>query len=371
MAVATDHLMNLLLAYSASHRARLLNHPEPTERITGFLQETIKALNSSLADEVESKSDATLATLIMLCSYDIISPTKLISWQQHLNAARDIIISRGETSGIHCRDKVSYFLVRWFAYLDVLGSLSGRDNGQPLFSGKYWINDEADESEESAVDCVLGFTSRCVSILAKIGELARRVDVEKRLFVEKQQQELNGNYNPKVVDGWTPTEDVLEEAKKLEDELEYARHMAEDAHNQYHIEGSLLSTHFNHQHHHHHHRHAPHSHHHFREGNPSDQDDNAELLATNDAFHLAASVHLYRRVLNYPTSHSKVQRAVALIVGAMHKVRHNGTAENCLLFPLFTAGCEAIEPVHRNYTLKRMKAVEKIGMTQVTNIPYM
>jgi len=90
------------------------------------------------------------------------------------------------------------------------------------------------------------------------------------------------------------------------------------------------------------------------------------MLATNDAFHSAALVHLYRRVLNYPSEHPKVQRAVAAIIGDMHKVRHNGDAENCLLFPLFTAGCEAIKEVHRSYTLKRMQAVEKIGMTQVT-----
>ncbi|KAF8472803.1 fungal-specific transcription factor domain-containing protein [Kalaharituber pfeilii] len=365
MAVSTDKLMNLLLAYSASHRARLLNMPEPTDRINEFLQETIKDLNISLNDDDEKKSDSTLATLIMLCSYDIISPNKLISWRRHLNAAREIILSRGETAGIHCRDKVSYFLVRWFAYLDVLGSLSGRDNDQPLFSGRYWINEDADENEDSAVDCVLGFTSKCVSILAKIGELARRSDQEKKAYLEQFSHGpiLSPAEAQEIVKNWKPPADIEEQAKKLEEELEYARNQAgEVATGQFTCESAQAS----HKHGHHHHRHAPHSHHKFVEGDPNDEMDNEELLATNDAFHLAASVHLYRRVLNYPSAHPKVQRAVALIVGAMHKVRHNGAAENCLLFPLFTAGCEAIQNVHRTYTLRRMQAVEKIGMTQVT-----
>src|SRR5690606_13098555 len=145
-----------------------------------------------------------------------------------------------------------------------------------------------------------------------------------------------------------PPPDITEQARKLEDELVYARSQAgEVASGQYSCEAGING------HKHNHHHHAPHSHHNFE---PSDQV-NEELMATNDAFHLAASVHLYRRVLNYPSAHPKVQRAVGLIVGAMHKVRHNGEAENCLLFPLFTAGCEAIQPIHRTYTLKRMQAV--------------
>jgi hypothetical protein len=60
-----------------------------------------------------------------------------------------------------------------------------------------------------------------------------------------------------------------------------------------------------------------------------------------------------------------VQHAVALIVEAMYKVKHGGTAENCLLFPLFTAGCEALDFEHRDYTHRRMKEVEKTGLTQV------
>ena len=100
-----------------------------------------------------------------------------------------------------------------------------------------------------------------------------------------------------------------------------------------------------------------------------DDFDEEELLATNDAFHWAAEIHLYRRVLGHPSCHADVQNAVGLIVRAMFKVKPGGTAENCLLFPLFTAGCEAISWDHRTYTLQRMLEVEKTGLTQVRICP--
>lgn len=338
--------MNLLLAYSASHRARLLDHREPTERIGRFLDETVRSLQTSLDDPVAAKSDSTLATAIMLSSYQIISPNPFITtglnitWQTHLSAARKIILARGGAQGMHSRDKVSYFLVRWFAYLDLLGSLSGREIDEPFFSGKYWTNDDGDdEQEEFSVDCFFGFTGRCVSVLAKIGELARQCEGQKRDFLESSRGAV---VTRDQMDSWSPTMAIQDAAILLQQELEDARGKASG--------------------------HCSHTHHqgqHFRTGSPADESDAAELLATNQAFHWAALVHLYRRVLNYHTHHPRVQNAVAQIVRAMLEVRQGGTAENCLLFPLFSAGCEAIEPGHREYTLKRMVEVEKSGLTQV------
>lgn len=342
--------MNLLLAYSASHRARLLEHKEPTERIGRFLDETVRSLQASLDDPDTAKSDSTLATAIMLSSYQIISPNPFnmaglnITWQTHLSAARRIILARGGAQGMHSRDKVSYFLVRWFAYLDLLGSLSGREIDEPFFSGKYWTNDDGnDEQEEFSVDCFFGFTGRCVSILAKIGELARQCETDKREFLEASSMSSGRMIlSSSRLDSWHPSPKIQAAAMALQRELEDARGKASG--------------------------HCSHTHHqeqHFRTGSPADESDAVELLATNDAFHWAALVHLYRRVLNYHTHHPRVQNAVAQIVSAMLKVPLGGTAENCLLFPLFSAGCEAVEVNHRDYTLKRMLAVEKSGLTQV------
>jgi hypothetical protein len=53
------------------------------------------------------------------------------------------------------------------------------------------------------------------------------------------------------------------------------------------------------------------------------------------------------------------------IVSLLHQVRKASAAEACLLFPMFTAGCDAQDGEERNFILERMKGVEGIGMSQV------
>lgn len=131
MAVRDDNLLNLLLAYSASHRARLLRQPEPATRIAMYVRDIFPNLRRALDDPNEVISNSTLATAIMLASLEIISPTAFgieVPWQSHLGTAREIIAARGgpqNMRSVALNDKVVNFLWSWFAYLDVLGSLSG------------------------------------------------------------------------------------------------------------------------------------------------------------------------------------------------------------------------------------------------------
>lgn len=338
--------MNLLLAYSASHQARLLGVPEPTERIGGFIDETVRSLNVALNHPEGATSDASLATAIMLASYQIVSPNPFaasgLTWQTHLNAARGIIVSRGGAQGMHSGDTVSYFLVRWFAYLDLLGRLSCREIDEPVLSdsGKYWTNDTDEEGAEFSVDCFFGFTTRCVSILHSIGELARQCEGERKRL--NPIMGMAGGYQFQSGTKWMPPKDVISKAMTLRDELRVSKLRSVGRCSHGHDSG-----------------------YHFGSGDMHEEFDEQELLAANDAYHWAAEIHLYRRVLGYPSNHPEVQNAVALIVEAMYKVKQGGTAENCLLFPLFTAGCESISYDHRTYTLRRMREIEKTGLTQV------
>lgn len=130
MAVQDDNLLNLLLAYSASHRARLLRQPEPATRIALWVQDIFPNLRRALDDPSEITNE-NLATAIMLASLEIISPKAFgvaVPWQKHLDTARQMIAARGGRQRMQTSsrgDKVSSFLWSWFAYLDVLGSLSG------------------------------------------------------------------------------------------------------------------------------------------------------------------------------------------------------------------------------------------------------
>lgn len=324
MALINKNLLNLLLAYSASHRARFLKHPEPANRIALWVQGIFPSLSRALDDPSEQLSDANLATAIMLASLEIISPNTFevpISWQSHLNVARRMILARGVT---HRTDQISYFLSRWFAYLDILGSLSGGRSEDTLFGGKYWASDDqgSDESDFQ-IDCLTGFTSRCIVILAKVAELARDCD----------RQRINDR--GEIDQDWRPSGEMKSVAEQLRNDLREARL--------------------------HEYRGCP-----YRNPDPAeDLLESREMAASNAAFHWAGLIHLDRRVLGKTSADAEVQLAVNKIISALDKIRRGGTAEACLVFPMFTAGCEANEEEERLKILERMQIVEGSGMIQV------
>ncbi|KAF2092789.1 C6 zinc finger domain-containing protein [Rhizodiscina lignyota] len=327
MAVQDDNILNLMLAYSAAHRARLLQHPEPQIRIAEYVQDVFPKLRHALTSTAEQVSTTNLASAIMLASLEIMSPNTFalqISWQNHLTIAREMIFARGGPQSVHKKDKVSYFLSRWFAYLDVLGSLSGSKNDWPL-SSNYWSTDGGEIEDDFQIDCLMGFTSRCVSILARIAELAKSC--------EKERIDVDGNVNHE----WRPSGDVVTQAEELKRQLQEGRG---------HV--SKACTH--------------------RRANISESEmawDSLEIYATNEAFHWAGLIHLTRRVLGRPASDPEVQNAVREIIGALYKVRRGSTAESCLLFPMFTAGCDALDNGQRGKIMERLRSVEAYGMTHV------
>jgi hypothetical protein len=353
VAVENKNLLHLLLAYSASHRARLLCHPEPGNRIALWVRDVFPSLRLALDDLSNTEiSNANLATAIMLSSLEIISPSTFgvsVPWQQHLSVARSIIkLQGGGPKSVSRKDSVTYFLTRWLAYLDVLGSLSGHRNEEPLFGGNYWrrsstaapvppdelLASGTDDEADYTIDCLLGFTTRCVSILAHIASLARHCDWQR---IDAQ----TGMAKPT----WRPPPHILAEADELRRDLENAmvhpqtkcpHHVADDPD------------------------------HRDLNGEPDGPDErDTGLDATNAAFHWAGLIHLLRRIHNMPKSAPEVQNAVRSIVDALEKVPKGGSAEACLLFPMFTAGVEAEDHAARDTVLARVKGVEEVGMCQV------
>ncbi|KAL8949383.1 MAG: hypothetical protein Q9222_004503 [Ikaeria aurantiellina] len=348
MAIHDINLLHLLLAYSASHRALLLKHPEPTTRIATWVKDVFPTLRRALDDPNGQISNSNLATAIMLASLEIISPNAFevtVPWQTHLTVARRMILARGGAESVHRKDKVSYFLSRWFAYLDILGSLSGGKNAtQPLFSsGNYWADDGDTDDGDFQIDCLLGFTSRCVSILARIAELARQCDGERMAAVE----ETGAEY-----EDWVPDAETVEKAERLKLDLQNARmHRYKGCPHR----PSTPTI---------HRKNSSSSHGSSREEAGLDL---LEMVATNEAFHWAGLIHINRRILGKRSEDVEVQIAVREIVSALYKVRKGGTAEACLLFPMFTAGCDAKEDGggQREVVMERLRCVEESGMTQV------
>lgn len=184
MALSTPHLLALLLAFSATHRARFLRTEDPKEVVSRLLTRAFQGFIKCLESQQDAKSDTTLATAILLSSYDILISAGNRSWKTHMHGARDIVVARDFAQSLldeqqrifsynfsRTRESpktpednasslspsisprtrfsitdnekgligprplgvlrsdidetnVSFFLIRWFAYIDVIGSLS-------------------------------------------------------------------------------------------------------------------------------------------------------------------------------------------------------------------------------------------------------
>ncbi|KAF2141745.1 uncharacterized protein K452DRAFT_287704 [Aplosporella prunicola CBS 121167] len=351
LAVRDDDLLGLLLAFSASHRARLLCHKEPANRIAVWVQDVFPKLRRALTEQ--TISTANLTTAIMLASLEIISPNTFevpVSWQNHLSVAREMIVARG---GLRPRgepdDNVAHFLSRWFAYLDVLGSLSGSKDDKPLAAAYLAF----DRDDDDVIDCLLGFTWRFIVSLARLAELAQHCDTLRR---EAAATAAEGGGGSDGGADWVPPADVASAAEQLREELRLSCESASGEGCAHELRSSPSST---------------------TTPSPSastptaigctsaSPTDASEAHATNAAFHAAAQLHLLRRVLNRPPHDSEAQACVSAILAALARVRPGGSADACLLFPIFSAGCEALEPGQREEVLRRLRDLEAVGFAQV------
>jgi hypothetical protein len=174
----------------------------------------------------------------------------------------------------------------------------------------------------------MGFTIRCIGSLARVSELAKRC--------EPRRIDEEGN----VREGWSPSPEVVEEAVKIRQALE---------------DGVLdrnIRKGCNH-----------------RSSTSSESEgawDATEIYATNELYHWAGLIHLYRRVLGKPAMDHEVQQAVREIVGLLYKIRRGSTAEACLIFPMFAAGCDAHDEGQREKILDRLRNVEGFGLNHVS-----
>ncbi|GES58746.1 C6 zinc finger domain protein [Aspergillus terreus] len=322
MAIGDSNLLNLMLAYSASHRARYLDHPEPANRIAHWVSNVFPALRLALEDPHEKVTDSHLAAAIMLLSLKIISPSTFevpIPWQSHLKLARDLYMAR--KSQMACPgNPVGAFLSRWLGYLNIMGTLSCRHSDPPLLDYYSVLNTCcADVAHDAfSIDCFTGFTPRTGLFLMRLGQLVHRCDNE-RFDAE----------TGVLTSGWKPSSETVATAEELMADL------------------GMLEA----------HAHADPTH--FPDAEATG------IVAIDTAFRYAGLLHLHRRVLNTPQESNPVQEATAALMQALGGIQSSDSAEVAALFPLFTAGCEAQKPEQRQEIQRRFEALDGTGMKQI------
>ncbi|GAB1204250.1 hypothetical protein APSETT445_002900 [Aspergillus pseudonomiae] len=310
--------------YSASHRARYLEHPEPTTRIAHWVSNVFPALRVALEDPHEKVTDNHLATAIMLLSLKIISPGTFevpIPWQSHLKLARELFLARREQMA-YPGNRIGPFFARWLGYLDIMGTLSCRHTEPPLSEYYSLISTccSVEGLDEYCVDCFSGYTPRTGLFLTRLGKLVHQCDNER--FDEM------GMW----ISGWRPSADIIFEAQEIINDLEILRTRA----------------------------HA--SSRHFRESGATD------IIASDKAFYYAGLLHLHRRVLGTSPFSTPVKDALEGLREALAQIRFGPSAEVGTLFCWFTAGCEAQDPGQRMDIQERFEVLEKTGMKQLEKL---
>jgi hypothetical protein len=221
--------------------------------------------------------------------------------------------------------------------------------------GGVWLVNRGDE-EVYQIDCFFGFSGRCIALLAQVAELVAQCDEERFDPPSETGTYDNGPVIPRP--GWTPRPEVQRAAIELRARLVASANMIfRGCMHHPTTENTLLSV-----------------------DSPADSGDHstahnhhscstpaqtAEIYATNEAFHWAGILHLERRILGQPAAHPDVQVCVGKILQALTKVRRGSTAESCLIFPIFSAGCEAIRTEERDAFMGRLLDVEGWGMQHV------
>lgn len=315
LALEDENLMSLILAYAACHRARLLNCPEPINRIAGWVAQLFPTFRQALASG-RPISETLFGTCVMLASLTQSFPCAFdapISWPQHLSMAREMCKSVANRDD-RPRSKAAYFFLRWFGYLDTFGSCSG-----DVYEGSYevWSRDLLAVENDPSFRCLTaGHTTRSLVQLSRAADLAKQCD---------QQRKETGQLSPALV--------LLSQHLRCNLELG----SLEVAYQQYDCTCITSETSTN------------------------------TFRAVNGALRHAALILLHRRVYCLPSHSPLVQNSVSGIMSSLAK--HDAPLDiPDIILPLFLAGCESRELAQRQQVLCRLQRIDDAGMSQVTRV---
>ncbi|QLQ81240.1 hypothetical protein HG537_0E05970 [Torulaspora globosa] len=325
-------LTKLLIAFGARHRYQLYQQPKDYETSQLMLGEAGKELVKiieSLPDMDQETGELTLACILMLAGYCIFFGDNKMRWTIHLGAARYILSSilghttpsNGQKSVVvtYCADpSPRFFLIRWFAFMTVLGLLSSSPlaNTEPLVFDFSGLNQRCRTAkcklDFESFEYNAGLRTTTLEMLMKTGKLI--MAHESQSCYAKQTNMLFG------------------EAIELDYEIMRYFDSSES-------ENRILAS---------------------AKGDEL-------LLATDLLFGLSGMLHLRRRIMNLPSSSKMVKDLVLRAARVLlDKVPSSGTALCSITSCIFVFGCECgpgsgLEPLQPLFS-SRLEQIELLGM---------
>lgn len=337
LAMANDGLMSLLVAFGVWHKAALEGDMTKDSLVESLIDRALKELFKLLSDKETSTSDMTLALVMLLSSFTVFTLKNNFHWKIHMKGAKQIFLNRGydkpfnkllvDTSYTHSvssmRPKLLYFLIRWFAYIDIFTDLSSPLTPAPEEIARakaspsphivttndtnkmdYDFDDVPGslislESHEN-IDYMLGFNLKIIPVLSHLCSLIKCVNLLEAL-------------------GQMPPPAVNETALMVQQQLN-------------HFQFTIF---------------VPNS-------TPNYKSIN-HLIASNQCFLYMGTLQLYTRVLKIDRSSQLIQsicdKMKVLIENYIDTTTPNSIT---LILPLFIAGCESLDERLRTFYLSKL-----------------
>ncbi|KAH3900083.1 Zn(II)2Cys6 transcription factor SCDLUD_004403 [Saccharomycodes ludwigii] len=356
MALNSTGLLNLILAFGATHKKKLLipnpkNNSQEEEQLKDFhealtdfdieifLSKTMHELLMQLKDEKKAILDTTLATVMLLALFNIFFSQEKSKWRVHIWGAKKIVKKRFENmliSPSNIGSEESYFLLRWFHYVDVVSALSSitrvvfdpednNDDHQWKFNFK--IDDHLDSKRLnlSDIEYFTGMDMKVLEFLSDISTLIRKR--------ERHQQSI-------------PTHEIMVEALDLSFDLENYLNESESKRD------LIAKCHYTD----------------FSSVESLKKYKNYLILrGTNLVFALTGLLQLKRRVLNIPHSSKSVKKLLETIsTTILEKIPLGSSASSCIIFVFFCSGSDLIEDDmrhHRKVHIDHLDHLIQRGMT--------
>lgn len=380
MAMHYTGMLTTILAYSARVRDTLDgNHSSHADIIDQLLSRSCNELLNQLHNKSEATSDGTLATILLLSCYEVCNSNDFEKHRTHTTGASQIVSARSVSKStltkasspelLHDLESVSSgsldtplplvqeggniatFLMRWFAYVDVLGALSstrGRDNYLRAYSStEGYVPVESVvmldlpaqfmEDPKRNIDYMMGFDVKLLLHFINISLLVR--EVEK--YIEKSGG--NVEHIPQFIitaalelkERFTREYEAAEEKRQLMVDETIENKLKVKKKNQKNIKALM--------------------------------DHDNILCATNRLFFDMGLLNLYRRVLLLPRLSPIVQDLVDNMSDVLEVgVESCSSAEVCTIFCNFCAGCETLNPAKKQFYFERFTRLAHVGNANAT-----
>lgn len=348
MAMNSSALMNLLLVFGANHKHKIMHsqgfYTDGNSSLVAndLLTNTFTSLLTQLTDFDTRNSDSTLATILLLAAFDIFFGDKKQKWRTHVYGARKIMkerLSNGTgalTLSDHSADfRQEHFLLRWFAYTDIISSLSSTNsinNIHKLSSLKYEMETNVEDSlmqKMIRLEDIEYFTGMEVSCLWMLAEVSRLVN-------EKETDETT--VFPQVL-----VLKALELDHKMTTYLKKTELKRDEVYQTYYLSktDAVMAERY---------------------------EVYRILRGTNQIFTLTGVLQLKRRVLGISPSSPIIIELLKEITKIIENcIAFESSAETCIIFCIFSCGCELMDPELYEYRLLYQQHLTSLVRKGVTS----